>query len=130
MKRWIHSAETVEMPDGYLRTTKFTAPGIRTDEQRNVLEAIEIAITEKFKQFDSMCDIQLHLTSDASWRGVVDEYEEGYYIQLEATRSGFNAFVQGDHVIRKPRNLSEPIARYNVDGNRGTVYGISKKRHF
>lgn len=40
------------LPDGYLRTTKFTSPSIRTDDQRNALEALEIAITDKFDEFD------------------------------------------------------------------------------
>lgn len=122
MKKWIHASE---IPEGYLRTSKFTTPSIRTDEQRNALEAFEIAITEKFKQFDQMCDIQLHLTSDSAWTGVIDEYPEGYYIQLNATRSGFQAFVEGDHVIRKPRKLGEKLHSFNVDGNGGTIYFMS-----
>lgn len=125
MKRYIR---TSEIPDGYLRTTKFTTPSIRTDDQRNALEALEIAITEKFDQFDKMNEITLHLTSDSFWQGVIEEYEEGYYIKLSATRSGFQAFVQGDSVIRKPRNLSDRIAYYDVEGNRGTVEFISRAR--
>ena len=126
MKRWIHA--NTEIPAGYLKTTKFTAPYIKTDDQRNALEALEIAIVEKFKQFDTMCDIQFHLTSEASWRGTIDEYPEGYYIQLEATRSGFQAFVEGDHVIRKPRKLSEKIRSYDVAGVNGRVDYLSKRR--
>lgn len=126
MKRWIHS--NTEMPAGYLKTTKFTTPYIKTDDQRNALEALEIAIAEKFKQFDTMCDIQFHLTSEASWRGTIDEYPEGYYIQLEATRSGFQAFVEGDHVIRKPRKLSDKIRSYDVAGVNGRVDYLSKQR--
>lgn len=125
MKRYIR---TSEIPDGYLRTTKFTTPSIRTDDQRNALEALEIAITEKFDQFDKMNDITLHLTSDSFWHGVIEEYEEGYYIKLSATRSGFQAFVQGDSVIRKPRNLSDRIAYYDVEGNRGTVEFMSREK--
>ena len=124
MKRWIHAAE--ELPAGYLKTTRFTAPSIKTDEQRNALEALEIAISEKFKQFDQMCDIQFHLTSDASWRGTIDEYPEGYYIKLEVTRAGFQAFVEGDHVIRKPRKLSEKIRTFDVQGTNGEVYYMSR----
>lgn len=119
MKKWVYASE---IPEGYFRTSKFIA---QTDEQRNALEAFEIAVTEKFKQFDQMCAIQTHLTSDSSWSGVIDEYPEGYYIQLDATRSGFQAFVQGDHVIRKPRKLSEKLHSFNVDGNSGTIYFMS-----
>ena len=120
---------TSEVPDGYLRTTKFTTPNIRTDAQLNILEVIETAIVAKFDQFDKMCDIQLHLTSDSSWSGYVYEYEEGYYVKLEATRSSFQAFVAPDgSVIRKPRNLSEPVSIWSVDGNRGLVYNIYKSK--
>lgn len=126
MKRWIHSS--TEMPEGYLGTTKFTARNIETDDQRNALEALEIAISEKFKQFDSMIAVQFGLTSGSSWEGTIDEYPEGYYIQLTATRSSFNAFVSGDSVIRKPRNLSDKIGSYLVSGDAGTVYYMSKRK--
>lgn len=119
MKKLIRSTEG--MPDGYLTTTRLNAPFIRTDGQRNALEALEIAILQKFKQFDSMCDIQFHLTSAPTWSGIIDEYDEGYYIQLEATRSSFQAFVQNDTVIRKPRNLSNEVTRYRVHGVEGQV---------
>ena len=125
MKRYIR---TSEIPYGYLRTTKFTTPSIKADDQRNALEALEIAIAEKFNQFDKMNEITIHLTSDSFWQGVIEEYEEGYYIKLSATRSGFQAFVQGDSVIRKPRNLGDRIAYYNVEGNRGTVELMSRAR--
>ena len=125
MKRYI---QTSDIPGGYLRTTKFSTPSIKTDDQRNALEALEIAITEKFDQFDRMNEITIHLTSDSFWQGVIEEYEEGYYIKLSATRSGFQAFVQGDSVIRKPRNLSDRIAYYEVEGNRGTVEFMSRAR--
>ncbi len=125
MKRYI---QTLDIPGGYLRTTKFSTPSIKTDDQRNALEALEIAITEKFDQFDKMNEITIHLTSDSFWQGVIEEYEEGYYIKLSATRSGFQAFVQGDSVIRKPRNLSDRIAYYEVEGNRGTVEFMSRAR--
>lgn len=126
MKRYIRSSD---IPGGYLRTTRITTPSIKTDDQRNALEALEIAITEKFDQFDKMNEITIHLTSDSFWQGVIEEYEEGYYIKLSATRSGFQAFVQGDSVIRKPRNLSDRVAYYDVEGNRGTVYFMSRARH-
>ena len=119
MKRWIHSSS--ELPKGYLKTNRFNAPFINTDVKRNALEALEIAIAEKFKQFDTMCDIQFHLTSAPTWSGTIDEYDEGYYIQLEATRSSFQAFVQNDAVIRKPRNLSNEVTRYRVYGEEGQV---------
>lgn len=119
MKKLIRSTE--EIPNGYLTTNKFNAPFIRTDGQRNALEALEIAISQKFKQFNSMCDIQFHLTSAPTWSGTIDEYDEGYYIQLEATRSSFQAFVQNDTVIRKPRNLSNEVTRYRVYGEEGQV---------
>ena len=118
-----------EMPDGYLKTTRFTTPSIKTDDQRNALEALELAISEKFAQFDRMCDITFNLTSEAHWDGVIDEYEEGYYIQLFGTRSSFNAFVSGDLVIRKPRNLSEKIGSYKVEGYNGTVDYMSRRRY-
>ncbi len=119
MKKLIRSTE--EMPNGYLTTTRFNAPFIKTDGQRNALEALEIAISQKFKQFSSMCDIQFHLTSAATWSGTIDEYDEGYYIQLEATRSSFQAFVHNDTVIRKPRKLSKEVIRYRVYGEEGQV---------
>ena len=125
MKRYIR---TSDIPDGYLRTTRFSTPSIRTDDQRNALEALETAITEKFDQFDKMNEITLHLTSDSFWQGVIEEYQEGYYIKLSATRSVFQAFVQGDSVIRKPRNLGNRISYYDVKGNRGTVEFMSKAR--
>ena len=117
-----------EMPAGFLKTSKFTAPSIKTPAQRNALEAFEIAVTEKFKQFDGMLGVQMGLTSGTGWSGVIDEYPEGYYIQINATRSNFQAFVQGDHVIRKPRVLSDKVAHYNIDGDGGTVYFMSSGR--
>lgn len=129
MKRWIHSSDNV-YHEGYLKTTKFNCPSIQTDEQRNALEALEIAIIEKFKQFEAMNDITLHLTSDSFWQGTIDEYPEGYYIQLYGTRSNFVAFVEGDHVIRKPRKLSNPIVKYEVEGIRGQVDYMSKGRRY
>ncbi len=127
MKRWIHATE---LPDGYLKTTRFTSPSIKTDDQRNALEALEVAIAEKFDQFDKMNEITLHLTSDTHWQGVIEEYDEGYYIKLEGTRSSFQAFVLlgGGGVVRKPRILSEMIGYYDVDGSNGQVYNMSRRR--
>ena len=113
------SVKSSTLPDGYLRTTRFNSR--INEEDYNVLEAIEIAITEKWDQWDKFMERQIYLTSDNSWNGVVDEYPEGYYIILEGTRSGFNAFVQGDRVIRKPVKLSERIKTYNVSGDGGHV---------
>ena len=126
MKRWIHASDEYSIPDGYLTTTRFTAPFIQTNEQRNVLEAIEIAISQRFKQFDKMCDITEGLTSSAHWDGTVDVYPEGYYIRLEGTRSSFQAFVQNDLVIRKPRLLSDKIGSFDVEGLRGQVTKMRK----
>lgn len=117
-----------ELPAGYLETTRFTTPYIKTDDQRNALEALEIAIAEKYRQFKTMCDIQFHLTSDASWRGTIDEYPEGYYIVLEVTRAGFQAFVSGDQVIRKPRKLSPKVRTYDVAGTNGRVDYLRSRR--
>lgn len=117
-----------EMPAGFLKTSRFTAPSITTDEQRNALEALELAISQKYKQFDSMLDRQMYLTSDTAWTGTIDVYDEGYYIDLLATRASFAAFVQGDKVIRKPRNLSPMRGWFSVEGNAGTVYYMSKIR--
>lgn len=128
MKRWIHASEETNLPDGYLKTSRFTAPSINTDDKRNAVEALEIAISQKFDQFDKMCDITFDLTSSSSWSGVIDEYPEGYYITLEGTRSGFQAFVQRDDVIRKPRNLSPVVRKYYVQGERGTVYKIQEAK--
>ena len=75
-----------------------------------------------------MNEITLHLTSDSFWQDVIEEYPEGYYIKLSATRSGFQAFVQGDFVIRKPRNLGDRIAYYEVEGNRGLVEFMSRAK--
>lgn len=117
-----------EMPAGFLKTSKFTAPSIKTDEQRNALEAFEIAVTEKYKQFESLLDRQFQLTSDTAWYGTITQYEEGYYINIEATRSSFSAFVQGDTVIRKPRNLRPAICSFDVEGRDGTLSWMSKRR--
>ena len=117
-----------ELPGGYLSTTKFTTPSIKTNDQRNALEAFEIAISEKFDQFDKMCDITFNLTSDTAWNGKIDEFDEGYYIQLVGTRSMFNAFVHGDKVIRKPRHLSQKIGTYTINGTRGRIDWMSKRK--
>ena len=53
MKRYVHSTE---MPDGFLKTSRFTAPSINTHEKRNALEALEIAIAQKYDQFKAMLD--------------------------------------------------------------------------
>lgn len=128
MKRWIHASTTKEIPSGYLKTSKFTTPSIKTDDQRNACEAFELAITQKFPQFDDFMTRQIYLTSDTSWSGVIEEYPEGYYVKLEGTRSGFQAFVKGDSVIRKPVKLSPMIAHYDVNGNSGTVYWMSRRK--
>lgn len=127
MKKYIKSTE---IPDGYLKTSKFTAPSIKTREQRNALEALEIAIVEKFPQFDRFCDRQVYFTSGAHWQGVIDEYESGYYIQLTATQSAFNAFVAKDKVIRKPvgSKLGKLIRSFEVDGDNGQVDRMSQAR--
>ena len=126
MKRWIHATE---LPDGYLKTTRFTTPSIKTDDQRSALEALEVAISQKFDQFDSMIEITVHLTSDSFWQGTIEEYSEGYYIKLEGTRSGFQAFVAtGGDIIRKPRKLSEMIGYYDVQGSGGRVEHMSRRR--
>lgn len=122
------NVEEKSIPDGFLKTSKFSAPSIKTADQRNALEAFEIAITEKYKQFDNMLAVQMGLTSGTGWTGDIDEYPEGYYIQISATRSSFQAFVQGDHVIRKPRILGDRIAHYSIDGDAGTVYYMSSGR--
>lgn len=124
MKKLIRA--TNELPAGYLTTTKFNAPFIKTDGQRNALEALEIAISQNFKQFDTMCDIAYQMTSEASWSGTIDKLNEGYYIDLEATRASFQAFVQSDSVIREPRNLSNEVIRYRVSGVEGQVEYMSQ----
>ena len=121
MKRYIKSAE---LPSGYLKTNHFNSRINNT----SVLEAIELAISLKFDQFDKMMERQMYLTSGTSWAGNVTEYLEGYYIQLEATRSSFQAFVSGDDVIRKPAKLSDPIGEYQVSGDAGHVQWISPMR--
>lgn len=121
MKRYIR---TSELPEGYLKTNRFNS---RINDN-NVLEAIEIAISVKFAQFDKMIERQMYLTSDSSWDGKVTEYPEGYYIQLDATRSGFQAFVADGDVIRKPLKLSDPIGVYSVSGSAGHVQYISRNR--
>lgn len=129
MKRYIHSADNArEIPSGYLKTSKFTAPSIKTDDQRNACEAFELAVTQKFPQFDNFMNRQIYLTSDTSWSGIIEEYPEGYYVKLEGTRGGFQAFVQGDSVIRKPVKLSPMIGYYQANGNSGTVYWMSKRK--
>lgn len=126
MKKWIHATT---LPEGYLRTTKFSTPSIKTDDQRNALEALEVAITQKFDQWDKMNEITLYLTSESFWQGTIEEYPEGYYILINATRSGFQAFVDPTGtVIRKPRNLSDMIGYYNVEGYSGKVDYMSKRR--
>lgn len=123
MKRYIISTE---VPAGYLKTNRFNSK----ISDNNVLEAIEIAISQKFDQFDKFIDRQYYLTSGGGWTGIVDQYEEGYYIQLEATRANFNAFVSGDSVIRKPVHLSEKQATYNVSGDAGHVEYISSPTYY
>lgn len=110
-----------ELPAGYLKTNRFNS----RISDNNVLEAIEIAISQKFNQFQSFMDRQMYLTSGTGWTGTVDQYEDGYYIQLEATRSQFNAFVSGDTVIRKPVNPGKKVASYRVSGDAGHVEFIS-----
>ena len=124
----VTAAEVKEIPPGYLKTSKFTAPSIKTWDQQNAAEAFDLAVTQKFAQFDKMMDIQMHLTSDTGWTGKIDEYEQGYYVQLEATRSSFNAFVSGDSVIRKPRDPGEKIGTYDVSGNAGAIYFMSRRK--
>lgn len=119
MKRVIKA--NAELPAGYLKTNRFNS---RVSDN-NVLEAIEIAISQKFNQFQSFMDRQMYLTSGTGWTGTVDQYEDGYYIQLEATRSQFNAFVSGDTVIRKPVNPGKKVASYRVSGDAGHVEFIS-----
>lgn len=133
MKRLIRSSNDLNddyntMPEGYLKTNKFTAPSIKTDDQRNALEALELAIMQKFKQFEAMCDRTFYLTSAAFWQGEIYQYDTGYYIQLEGTRSNFTAFVQLDSVIRKPRNIGELIAKYSVEGEDGEVRYLSRNK--
>lgn len=125
MKRLIRAAE---MPAGYLKTTRINCPSIKTDDQMNALEALEIAIAAKFDQFDKFMDRQYYLTSGGSWRGTIEVYPEGYYINLEGTRSGFQAFVSGDSVIRRPRRLSKMEGYYDIDGDNGQVYNMSQLR--
>ena len=73
-----------------------------------------------------MLDRQMYLTSGTSWSGKVTEYPEGYYIQIEATRSSFQAFVSANgDVIRKPTRLSDPIGEYDVSGDAGHIQYIS-----
>lgn len=121
MKRYIKSSE---LPPGYLKTNQFNS----SISNVNVLEAIEIAIAAKFDQFDAMMGRQMYLTSDTTWTGKVTEYPEGYYVELEATRSGFQAFVSGPDVIRKPSKLSDPIGVYSVEGNAGHVRYIGPRK--
>lgn len=121
MKRYIRATE---LPPGYLKTNHFNS----SISDVNVLEAIEFAIAAKFDQFDAMIDRQMYLTSGSSWTGKVTEYPEGYYIELEATRSGFQAFVSGPYVIRKPRKLSDPIGVYSVEGNAGHIEYIGPRK--
>lgn len=119
MKRVIKASE---LPAGYLQTTRFNS---RINDN-NVLEAVEIAIAEKFDQWEKTMDRQFYLTSGTGWQGTVTAYPEGYYIQIDVTRGGFQAFVEGDHVIRKPRVLSDPIGTYSISGDKGHVQYVSK----
>lgn len=120
-----------EVPGGYLNTNKFSCPSIKTDEQRNALEALEIAICDKFTQFENFCDRQFYLTSESSWTGTITLYDSGcYYIKLEGTRCEFSAFVQGDEVIRKrPSLASNAVGYFDVEGNRGSVYFMSRLKN-
>ena len=125
MKRYIRTAE---LPAGYLKTNRFNSK----IADNNVLQAIEIAISQKFDSFEEFCDRQLHFTSDSAWTGTVTQYElQGYYIQLEATRAQFVAFVdETGNVIRKPRNLDPKsiIGEWDVSGNRGHIEFVSSNR--
>ena len=119
MKRVVRASE---LPPGYLTTTRFNS---RINDN-NVLEAVEIAIAEKFDQWEKTMDRQFYLTSGTGWRGEVIQYPEGYYVKVEVTRGGFQAFVEGDHVIRKPVRLSEPIGKFDIQGDKGHVEFVSR----
>ena len=120
MKLYVKSAE---LPDGFLKTNHFNS---RINGNNHILEVIEFAIAAKFDQFDKMLDRQMYLTSGTSWSGKVTEYPEGYYIQIEATRSSFQAFVSANgDVIRKPTRLSDPVGEYDVSGDAGHIQYIS-----
>lgn len=121
MKRVIRASE---LPPGYLETNRFNS---RINDN-NVLEAVEIAIAEKFDQWEKTMDRQFYLTSGTGWRGEVTQYPEGYYVKVEVTRGGFQAFVEGDHVIRKPVRLSEPIGKFDIQGDKGHVEFVSRNR--
>lgn len=128
MKKTVYPKDYVkatEIPPGYLQTSRFTTPSIRTDAQRNALEAFEIAVVVKYDQFKKLCDRQLHFTSDSSWTGTITEYEEGYYVEVEGVRSKFQAFVRGDDVIRKPVKLGDKIHVYRFTGWDGLVNWMS-----
>ena len=81
-----------------------------------------------FDQFEKFMNRQAYLTSDTSWSGYIEVYPEGYYINLEGTRSGFQAFVSKDLTIRKPRKLGPMEGFYYVDGSAGQVYYMSPMR--
>lgn len=125
MKRLV-CTNSLELPSGFLKTSRFRTPSIKTDDQRNALEALEIAIASKYPQFDAFMTRQIYLTSASSWSGKIEVYPEGYYITLEGTRSGFQAFVSGDDVIRKPKKLGSLQGYYEVNGENGEVYFMSR----
>ncbi len=116
------SVECADLPNGYLKTNRFNS---RINDN-NVLEAIEIAISQKFDQWSKTMDRQFYLTSGTGWNGIVVQYPEGYYIQVDVTRGRFQAFVEGDHIIRKPLKLSDPIGKFWISGDGGHVEYISR----
>ncbi|WP_394916985.1 hypothetical protein [uncultured Robinsoniella sp.] len=97
---------------------------LKTQEERNIGEIIEIAMCEKEEQFKKMLDRTCYLTSDTGWSGTVKLYRCGYYIELEGTRSVFKCFLDNcNNVIRKPRNI-EIEQKYSISGNNTEIHHI------
>lgn len=103
---------------------------LKTQEERNIAEIIEIAMLEKEEQFKKMLDRTCYFTSGNGWSGTVKLYSCGYYIELEGTQSAFKCFLDNcNNVIRKPRNI-EIEEQYSVSGDNTEIQRISRDRIF
>lgn len=90
---------------------------LKTTEERNVAEIVEIMMLEKEQQFEKFLERISLLTSDMMWQGCVSFYNKGIYIEFSGTRSALNGFFDNQYnLIRKPRKLGEIRKKYDISG--------------
>lgn len=99
---------------------------LKTQEQFNIAEVIEICMMEKEAQFIKFLERTNHFTSDMGWTGNITEYEQGFYLDLCATQCTFKCFLDNtNNVIRKPNNIKlDKIRCYTVSGNNTEIQKI------